>query len=115
MSNDKKNDWKKRDGVVYSTDNSFQFQYNQESEQDTLPKDKQALRVVLDRSGRAGKTVTLVTGFVGTSADLEALAKRLKSMCGTGGSVKDGQVLLQGDVREKLMDILTKEGYKARK
>lgn len=115
MNPDKKNDWKKREGVVYSTDNSFQFSYRQEEEQDTLSKDKQALRVVLDRSGRAGKTVTLVTGFVGTSADLETLARRLKTVCGTGGSTKDGQILLQGDVKQKLQEILTKEGYKVRK
>jgi len=115
MNSGKKNDWKKRDGVVYSTDSSFQFNYQQVQEQDTLSKDKQSLRVLLDTSGRAGKTVTLVTGFVGTSVDLETLSKRLKTMCGTGGSTKDGQILLQGDVRQKLLEILTKDGYKARK
>jgi translation initiation factor 1 len=115
MKPDKKNDWKKRDGVVYSTDNSFEFQYRQHQEQETLPPGKQVLKVVLDRSGRAGKTVTVVDGFVGTTADLEALGKKLKTMCGTGGSVKDGLILVQGDVRQRIMDILTKEGYKARK
>jgi translation initiation factor 1 len=115
MKPDKKNDWKKRDGVVYSTDNSFEFQYQRHQEQETLPPSRQVLRVVLDRSGRAGKTVTVVEGFIGTTADLEALGKKLKTMCGTGGSVKDGLILVQGDVRQRIMEILTKEGYKARK
>lgn len=115
MKQDKKNDWKKREGVVYSTDNSFQFQYNKGDEQETLPAGQQQLRVMIDRSGRAGKTVTVVTGFVGTAPDLETLAKKLKTMCGTGGSVKEGQILIQGDVREKVLDILTKQGFKARR
>src|SRR5688572_21081447 len=115
MKQDKNNDWKKREGVVYSTDGSFQFQYNKEQEQATLPPGKQVLRVILDTSGRAGKTVTMVTGFIGTIVDLEALAKKLKTMCGTGGSVKEGSILIQGDVRQKILEILTKQGYKARK
>lgn len=115
MNKDKKNDWKKREGVVYSTESSFEFQYNQKEEADTLPNNKQSLRVLLDKSGRAGKTVTLVTGFVGTADDLDALARRVKSMCGTGGSAKAGEILLQGDVRQKVMDFLTKDGYRVRK
>ena len=115
MSQGKKNEWKKRDGVVYSTDGDFQFQYHKKEEDHTLPAGKQTLRVTLDRSGRAGKTVTLVTGFIGTTNDLETLAKRLKTMCGTGGSVKDGDILIQGDVQQRLIEILTKDGYRARK
>jgi translation initiation factor 1 len=110
----KNNDWKKRDGVVYSTDNSFNYQYQPGNEQNTLPPQQQQLRVGLDKSGRAGKTVTLITGFVGSGPDLEALAKLLKTRCGTGGSAKGGDILIQGDVRTKVAEILQKEGYKAR-
>ena len=110
----KDNDWKKREGVVYSTSNSFDYQYQPGSEQETLPPQQQQLRVGLDNSGRAGKTVTLITGFVGSAADLDAMAKMLKSKCGTGGSAKDGEVLIQGDVRTKVVEILQKGGYKAR-
>jgi translation initiation factor 1 len=110
----KNNDWKKRDGVVYSTDNDFNYQYQPGNEQDTLPPQQQQLRVELDKSGRAGKIVTLITGFTGTTAALEILAKLLKTRCGTGGSAKDGQIIIQGDVRKKVAEILQKEGYKAR-
>lgn len=111
----KKNDWKKREGVVYSTNSDFSFQYQQESESDTLPPGSQRLIVQLDKSNRAGKQVTLVKGFVGKADDLEALGKLLKSKCGTGGSVKDGEVIIQGDVRDKLVTILQKEGYGAKR
>ncbi|MGC3944466.1 MAG: translation initiation factor [Chryseolinea sp.] len=111
----KKNDWKKRDGVVYSTNSEFDYSYQEQTEAETLPSRQQDLRVELDKSMRAGKQVTLVTGFVGTSADLEVLGKMLKSKCGVGGSVKDGQVIIQGDHRDKLVAILIKEGYKAKR
>lgn len=111
----KKNDWKKRDGVVYSTDSSFDYSYQGQEEQATLPKQQQNLRVMLDKSGRAGKQVTLVTGFVGTADDLEVLAKFLKTKCGTGGSAKDGEILVQGDVRDKVVEILIKDGYCAKR
>ena len=110
----KENDWKKREGVVYSTDNSFDYQYQPANEKSTLPSQQQQLRVGLDNSGRAGKTVTIITGFVGSAADLDGLAKTLKTKCGTGGSAKDGDILIQGDVRNKVVEILQKEGYKAR-
>lgn len=116
MMDEKNNNWKKRDGVVYSTDSNFEFQHKNEGEEpETLPVQQQRLRVQLDTHGRAGKTMTMVTGFVGSSADLEILAKKLKTRIGTGGSAKDGQILIQGDVREKLQEILTKEGYKVRR
>jgi translation initiation factor 1 len=110
----KDNDWKKREGVVYSTNNDFDYRYQSNEERPTLPPQQQQLRVGLDNSGRAGKTVTLITGFVGTAADLETLAKTLKNKCGTGGSAKNGEILIQGDVRHKAVEILQKEGFKAR-
>lgn len=114
-SGKKDNDWKKRDGIVYSTSNEFEYQYQGEGEVSTLPPGQQSLRVLLDKSGRAGKMVTLVTGFVGATSDLEVLGRLLKTRCGTGGSVKDGEILIQGDVRDKLVQILQKEGYKAKR
>jgi translation initiation factor 1 len=111
----KKNDWKTREGVVYSTNSEFNYSHTQHEEQNTLPPTQQVLRVMLDKSGRAGKQVTLVTGFVGTIDDLETLTKTLKTKCGVGGSCKDGEILIQGDARDKVMAILMKEGYKARK
>jgi translation initiation factor 1 len=111
----KKNEWKNRDGVVYSTSSDFQFNYHQDQNQTTLPPRQQNLKVLLDKNGRAGKQVTLVTGFVGTVDDLEKLTKLLKTKCGVGGSCKEGQVLIQGDLRVKIVEILIKEGYKAKK
>ena len=111
----KNNDWKKRDGVVYSTSSDFEFNYKQDEQATTLPPQQQNLRVSLDKSMRAGKQVTLVTGFVGTSDDLEQLGKLLKSKCGVGGSVKNGEVIIQGDHRDKIVSILQKEGYKAKR
>ena len=111
----KKNDWKKRDGVVYSTDDSFEFNVKSTSEQTTLPPQQQNLNVFLDKSGRAGKQVTLVSGFIGTASDLETLTKILKTKCGTGGSAKDGEILIQGDVRDKVIQILQQAGYKSKR
>lgn len=111
----KKNDWKKRDGVVYSTESDFDFSYQQNEEKNTLPPQQQNLKVLLDKNMRAGKQVTLVTGFIGTTIDLETLGKMLKTKCGVGGSVKDGEVIIQGDARDKVMQVLQKEGYKAKR
>lgn len=111
----KKNDWKKRDGVVYSTSSDFEYNYQQNEEAETLPPQQQNLKVSLDKSGRAGKQVTLVSGFVGSAADLDTLTKTIKTKCGVGGSAKEGEILIQGDVRDKVVQILQKEGYKAKR
>lgn len=111
----KSNDWKKRDGVVYSTNNDFEYSYGDQGEATTLPPQQQNLKVLLDKSMRAGKQVTLVSGFVGTADDLEKLGKMLKSKCGVGGSVKDGDILIQGDHRDKVLQLLQQNGYKVKK
>ncbi|MFZ2905190.1 MAG: translation initiation factor [Cyclobacteriaceae bacterium] len=111
----KNNDWKKREGVVYSTNTDFNYEYQQNQTENTLPAQQQQLRVQLDKSMRAGKQVTLVTGFVGKTGDIEALGKLLKMKCGVGGSVKDREIIIQGDHRDKIVQILTKEGYKVKR
>lgn len=97
-------------GYVYSTDPSFSFEQDNEI-QETLPPAKQKLRILLDTKQRAGKAVTLVTGFIGKPEDLETLGKQLKTFCGTGGSAKDGEIIVQGDQREKVKQFLVKQGY----
>lgn len=97
-------------GFVYSTDPNFSFEQEQENEETLLPA-QQKLRVKLDSKNRGGKTVTLVDGFIGTADDLEDLGKKLKSFCGTGGSAKDGEIIVQGDQRDKVLQWLLKNGY----
>lgn len=109
--NMKTNDWKERLGIMYSTNPDFQYNTGDEEEEDTLPKEKQQLRISLDKRNRGGKAVTLVTGFRGTTSDLEALGKFLKVKCGVGGSAKEGEIIVQGDLRPKVLEILQKEGY----
>ena len=109
-------DWKSRLGVVYSTNPDYQYQTAQDApEADTLPPEKQRLIVRIDRRQRAGKQVTLVEGFIGRSEDLAALAKTLKTRCGVGGTAKDGEITIQGDLRDKLVTLLTGMGYQAKR
>lgn len=112
MKNDKAK--KGRIHVVYSTDPNFNYQYEQEDETETLIPEKQNLKVTLDSKQRKGKTVTLVQGFVGTEEDLKELAKLLKNKCGVGGSVKDGEIIIQGEVKEKVLTILWDNKYRAK-
>lgn len=109
------NDWKKRLGVVFSTNPDFAYQQEQEEEQTTLEPSKQNLIVSIDRKGRAGKQVTLVTGFVGTSDDLAELGRTLKVKCGVGGNAKDGEIAIQGDFRDRVVTLLKDMGYKAKR
>ena len=108
MSKKKKPD---SQGFVFSTDPNFKFEEEQYEPQETLPAKQQTLKVRLDTKQRAGKAVTLVQGFIGADEDLEDLGKKLKNFCGTGGSVKDGEVIIQGDQREKVMQWLLKNDY----
>jgi translation initiation factor 1 len=101
-------------GFVYSTDPNFSFEEEQSIKETLLPA-QQKLKVRLDTKHRAGKAVTLVEGFVGKEEDLEELGKKLKSFCGTGGSAKDGEIIVQGDQREKVLQWLIKNGYKLAK
>ena len=105
------NDWKDRLGVVYSTSADFIYQTNEAEEPETLAPAAQVLRVRIEKKGRGGKTATLVSGFVGTSDDLADLGRTLKSKCGVGGSVKDGEILVQGDFRERVISLLRSMGY----
>jgi len=111
-----KKSFRNRSGIVYSTNPDFEFEsLEKKEEEDTLLPGHQDLRVMVDRKNRSGKTVTLVKGFRGRKEDLEELGKALKSRCGTGGSVKEGVILIQGDVAERVLELLQQLGYKAKK
>lgn len=101
-------------GFVYSTDPDFRFEEEQEN-RETLPPGQQKLRIKLDTKHRAGKAVTLIEGFIGTEEDLQDLGKKLKSFCGTGGSAKDGEIIVQGDQRDKVLQWLVRNEYKLSK
>ena len=107
----KNSDWKDRLNVVYSTNPDYNYEMDDDEEQVTLEPSHQNLRVQLDRKNRGGKVVTLITGFVGTENDLKDLGKLHKTKCGVGGSAKDGEIIVQGDFKQKIVELLKKEGY----
>lgn len=109
------NDWKKRLGVVFSTNPDFKYEHESEEEEKTLEPGKQSLLVSIDRKGRAGKQVTLITGFVGAEEDLAELGRTLKVKCGVGGSVKNGEIAIQGDFRDRVVTLLKDMGYRAKR
>jgi translation initiation factor 1 len=109
MSKKNKSD---KHGFVYSTDPNFNFEHEDGPAAQTLPPQQQKLKIKLETKHRGGKAVTLVEGFIGTDEDLQTLGKALKNFCGTGGSAKDGEIIVQGDQREKVLQWLQKNGYK---
>ena len=113
-NNNRNNDWKDRLNVVYSTNPDFAYETDNEEEIETLEPSKQNLKVSIDRKQRAGKSVTLVQGFVGTDDDLKELARMLKNKCGVGGSAKDGEIIVQGEFKQKVYDLLLQAGYKVK-
>lgn len=108
----KDNDWKERLGMVYSTNPDYSYQTDDEPEEELLPPERQRLRVSVERHGHGGKTVTIVRGFTGPGESLKELARALKTFCGTGGAVKYGEILIQGELKEKIVTRLKDTGYK---
>jgi translation initiation factor 1 len=106
---------KKQRTIVYSTNPDFNYHEDDEDEQETLPNAEQTLYVSIDRKKRKGKDVTLIEGFIGTEDDLKVLGKQLKSSCGVGGTVKDGEILIQGNFRDKIIEILEKDGFRTKR
>ena len=106
---------KEKMNIVYSTNPNYNYEYDEEEEVETLPPNQQKLYVSIDKKQRAGKEVTLIEGFVGATEDLTELGKLLKSKCGVGGTAKDGEILIQGNFRDKIMLILEKEGYQVKR
>lgn len=106
---------KKRTDVVYSTNPDFSFDHEDDYQEETLENNQQMLRVLIDKKQRKGKEVTLIEGFIGTEEDLKELGKWLKQKCGGGGSVKDGEILIQGNHRDKILDLLKSEGYQVKR
>lgn len=109
------NDWKHRLGVVFSTNPDFEYSSDEKPQAQTLPPREQDLRVWRDSRHRAGKVVTVVRGFVGTDDDLAALGRLLKKGCGVGGAVKEGEIIIQGDHRDRVTELLLREGYRCKK
>lgn len=107
----KKIDWKDRLNIVYSTDPDFNYQLDAEEEPETVEPKQQKLRVSIEKKGRGGKTVTVISGFIGSEDDLKELGRMLKTKCGVGGSVKDGDILIQGEFKQRVIDLLRVEGY----
>lgn len=107
----KRNDWKDRLNIVYSTNPDFKYENAEEEETETLPLNQQKLRISIEKKGRGGKTVTLIKGFIGNDEDLKELAKILKTKCGVGGSVKDKEIIIQGDFKQRIIELLKTEGY----
>lgn len=106
---------KNRIGVVYSTADDFDYKHDNGEQEETLPNDEQRLEVHIEKKGRGGKTAVIIRGFVGSDEDLQQLAKQLKSKCGVGGSAKDGEIIIQGDKRDKVLEILKQEGYQTKR
>ena len=108
----KNNDWKERLNVVYSTNPDFNYEQEEEEEETATPdKKQQKLRVSIEKKGRGGKTVTLVNGFIGSEDDRKELGKLLKTKCSVGGSVKDGEIIIQGEFKQRVIELLKAEGY----
>ena len=107
----KNNDWKDRLNIVYSTNPDFQYSTDEKEEIETLPKQQQKLRVSIEKNHRGGKTVTIVKHFIGGDEDLKQLGRLLKTKCGVGGTVKEGEIIVQGEFKEKIIELPKKEGY----